>query len=239
MARSTFDGPILSGDNRFGPQRDVGYTLLSQAITLDFSITTNGAANYGGASGQFVASASNSANSANENATIYVPQSGITTASPTISAPTADASGTNYRGAVFYLPVGSVVQDVFVDNIVQPTDGTNAVTVVQPYISNNFATSTGVYATSGAITGSTIGRTAATFTATQYNNCLATLSDVQNANWPNITEPAFFSQFVVTLKLTVASLTSVNAGKLNVTVRYTQLDPNVGNVTTYPYGNLG
>ena len=192
MGRSTFDGPILAGDNRFGPQRDVGYTLLSQAITLDFSVTTNGAANYGGASGQFVASISNSANSANENVSIYVPQSGITTASPTLSAPTADASGTNYRGTVFYLPVGSVVQDVFVDNIVQPTDGTNAVTVIQPYISNNFATSTGVYATSGAITGSTIGRTAATFTATQYNNCLATLSDVQNANWPNITEPAFF-----------------------------------------------
>jgi len=238
MARSTFDGPILSGDNRFGPQRDVGYTLLSQAITLDFSVTTAGATNYGGASGQFVASISNSANSANENATIYVPQSGVISASPTISAPTADATGTNYRGAVFYLPVNSVIQDIFVDNIVQPTDGTNAVTGIQPYISNNFATSAGVYATSGAITGSTVGRTSVTFTATQYNNCLATLSDVQNTNYPNITDPAFFTQLVVTLKLTVASLTSVNAGKLNITVQYTQLDPNVGNVTTYPYGNF-
>ena len=238
MARSTFEGPILAGDNRFGPQRDVGFTLLSQAITLDFSVTTNGATNYGGASGQFVGSVSNSASSPNENVSIFVPQSGVFTAAPTLSAPTADATGTNYRGAVFYLPVGSAIQDIFVDNIIQPTDGTNAVTGIQPYISNDFATAAGVYATSGAITGSTIGRTSATFTAAQYAKALATTSDVQNSNYPNITDPAFFTQLVVTLKLTVASLTSVNAGKLNITVRYTQPDPNVGSLTSYPYGNF-
>ena len=56
MARSTFEGPILSGDNRFGPQRDVGTVLLTQNAFLDFSVTTPGTLNYGGASGQFVSS---------------------------------------------------------------------------------------------------------------------------------------------------------------------------------------
>ena len=232
MARSTFSGPILSGDNRFTVQRNVGYTILSQNCVLDFSNSTNGTANYGGASGQFVTSN----NVPNNNVTIYVPQSGVPQ-TPTLSAPTADTSGTNYRGCVFYLPINSVIQEVLIDNIVQPTDGTNAVTAIQPYISNNFATAAGVYATSASITGSTIGRTSCTFTATQYNNSLATLADVQNVNWPNIVEPAFFTQLVVSLKMTVASLTSVNAGKLAVTVRYTQNDPNLGNSTTYPYGN--
>ncbi len=35
MGRSTFDGPILSGDNRFGPQRDVGPVLLAQQAFLE------------------------------------------------------------------------------------------------------------------------------------------------------------------------------------------------------------
>ena len=56
MARSTFEGPILSGDNRFGALRDVGYARLTQSAGLDFSNTTSGTANYSGASGQFVVS---------------------------------------------------------------------------------------------------------------------------------------------------------------------------------------
>ena len=48
MARSTFSGPILSGANRFGPLRDVGYTDLTQTAFLDFSVTTPNTANYGG-----------------------------------------------------------------------------------------------------------------------------------------------------------------------------------------------
>ena len=40
MARSTFEGPILAGDNRFGPQRDVGYAKLIQQAFLDFAVTT-------------------------------------------------------------------------------------------------------------------------------------------------------------------------------------------------------
>ena len=234
MGRSTFSGPVLAGDNRFGPQRDVGSILLTQAAILDFSVTSNNTTNYGGASGQFVASNG----IPNQNVTIYSPQAGTIVTTPTTSAPTADASGTNYRGVVFYLPVGSYIQSLDVDNIIQPTDGTNAVTAIVPYVSNNFATSAGVYATVASITGSSIGRTSATFTATQYANAQSTLADVQNTNWPNTTEPAFFTQVVVTLKMTVASLTSVNAGKLAVFLRYTQADTNIGNTTTYPYGNF-
>jgi hypothetical protein len=234
MARSTFEGPILSGDNRFGPQRNVGNVLLSQSILLDYSNSTPNTANYGGASTIFV----NDNNIPNGVATIYTAQAGnYSTTGPTAgTAPTADASGTNYRGAVFLLPQGSSIQDIFFDNIVQPTDGTNAVTTIQPYISNAFATSAGVYATSGAITGSSIGRTTATYTATQAINAFTTLQDVQNMQPGN--QPTWFSQLVVTLKLTVASLTSVNAGKMLVTVQYLQNDPNIGNGTTYPYGNF-
>ena len=235
MARSTFDGPILSGDNRFGPQRDVGYSLLSQTVFLDFSNTTPNTANYGGSSGVF-ATANNIPNGA---ATIWAPQAGsYNTSGPAVTSntPTADATGTNYRGAVFLIPQGSIIQNIFIDNVVQPTDGTHAVTAIQPYISNDFATSAGVYGTSASITGSTVGRTTATYTATQYDNINGTLSDVQNIQPGN--QPTWFSQVVVTLKLTVASLTSVNAGQVAVTLQYLQTDPNIGNGTTYPYGNF-
>jgi len=33
-------------------------------------------------------------------------------------------------------------------------------------------------------------------------------------------------------------LTSVNAGQMNITLRYTQADNNIGNSSTYPYGNF-
>jgi hypothetical protein len=239
MARSTFSGPILAGDNKEGPQRNVGFTRLVQNVFLDFSVSTNGANNYGGASGQFATSVPNAGYGANENATIFTPQAGISVASMTQVNPTADASGTNYRGAVFYIPQGCSIQEILIDNVVQPTDGTHAVTSIQPYISNTFATSGGVYATSAAITGSTIGRTTATFTAAQYQNSWNSLADVQNIFWPNVTAPGFVSQVVVTLAMTVASLTSVNAGQMIITLKYNQPDTGIGNVSNYPYGNVG
>ena len=234
MARTTFSGPILSGTQRFGNQRNVGTALLSQQVVLDFSNSTAQTANYGGASSAFV----DSNGIPNDTAIIWNAQAGVfSNTGPTLAtAPTADATGTNYRGCVFLLPEKCAIQNILIDNIIQPTDGTNAVTGIQPYISNAFATSAGVYATSGAITGSTIGRTTCTFTAAQYANALVTLQDVQNVQPGQ--EPAWFSQVVVTLKLTVASLTSVNAGKLAVTIQYTQSDQNIGNGTTYPYGNF-
>ena len=232
MARSTFSGPILSGEQRFGPQRCVGSAELVQNAFLDFAVTTPGTTNYGGASGVFVSSN----NIPNNTGTIWTPQAGAySTSGPTIaSAPTADATGTNYRGAVFMLPYGSNLIDVIIEQGTTPTDGTHAVTSIQPYISNTFATSTGVYGTSAAITAA--GRTYATYTAAQLDNANGTLQDVQNVQPGQ--QPTWFSQVVVTLALTATGLTSVNAGQVNVTLRYTQADYNIGSSTTYPYGNF-
>ena len=232
MGRSTFEGPIISGDNRFGPIRDIGYTDLVQTAFLDFAVTTPNTANYGGASGQFVASN----NIPNSNAVIYTPQSGVfSNTGPTkASAPTADTSGTIYRGVVFYLPYSSNITDVIVDVGTLPTDGSVTANSIQPYVSNNFATSTGVYATMAAITSATRGT--ATYVGTQLPYASATLQDFQNPN--TNTQPTWFSQVVVTLKITNTSLTTPTSGQIEVTLRYNQLDMNIGNSTTYPYGNF-
>jgi hypothetical protein len=221
MARSTFEGPILSGDNRFGPQRNVGYTVLAQSAQLTLTNTSANTANYGGASGQFVASNG----IANSNGTVFTP--GTNTAA-TI---TADSATALLRGVVFYVPVGSTISNIFIDTLVVPTNAGAAITVT-PYISNTFATSAGTIATAAAI--SAIGRTTATYTAAQAAVAYATTSDVPGVNG----NPAL-SQVVVTIAMTAAgSLTTVNAGQLIVTLQYTQADPNIGSTTAYPYGNF-
>ena len=232
MARTVLEGPILSGDNRFGPQRDVGPVLLAQQAFLDFAVTTPNTANYGGVSTKFV----NSNNIPNGIATIYTPQSGVYNSSgPTTgTAPTADASGTIYRGVVFLIPQGSNITDVIVDVGVLPTDGSVTANSIQPYVSNAFATSTGVYATMAAITSATRGT--ATFVGTQLDYAFGTLQDVQNMQ-PG-TQPTWFSQVVVTLKITNTSLTTPTSGQIAVTLKYAQQDLNIGNSTTYPYGNF-
>ena len=232
MGRSTFDGPILSGDNRFGPQRDVGPVLLAQQAFLDFAVTSAGQANYGGGSGVFVTSD----NIPNQAATIWNPQSGAySTNGPTVAtAPTADASGTIYRGVSFLVPQGSNITDVIVDVGVLPTDGTVTANSIQPYVSNKFATATGVYATMAAITSATRGT--ATFVGTQLDYAYGTLQDVQNIQPGQ--QPTWFSQIVVTLKITNTSLTTPTSGQIAVTLKYAQQDMNIGNATTYPYGNL-
>jgi len=232
MARSTFSGPIISGDQRFSPVRNIGYTDLVQSALLDFSVTTPNTANYGGGSGVFV----NSNNIPNNSAVIYTPQSGVlSNTGPTVaSAPTADATGTIYRGAVFYLPYSCNITDVIVDVGTLPTDGSVTANSIQPYVSNNFATSTGVYATMAAITSATRGT--ATYVGTQLPYASATLQDFQNPNAN--TQPTWFSQVIVTLKITNTGLTTPTSGQIEVTIRYNQLDMNIGNTTTYPYGNF-
>ena len=232
MGRSTFDGPILSGDNRFGPQRDVGPVLLAQQAFLDFAVTSAGQANYGGGSGVFVTSD----NIPNQAATIWNPQSGAySTNGPTVAtAPTADASGTIYRGVSFLVPQGSNITDVIIDVGVLPTDGTVTANSIQPYVSNKFATATGVYATMAAITSATRGT--ATFVGTQLDYAYGTLQDVQNIQPGQ--QPTWFSQIVVTLKITNTSLTTPTSGQIAITLKYAQQDMNIGNATTYPYGNF-
>jgi len=230
--RTTFEGPILSGDNRFGPQRDVGPVLLAQQAFLDFSVTSAGQAGYGGGSSVFVTSG----NIPNQAATIWNPQSGVySTSGPTVAtAPTADASGTIYRGVSFLIPQGSNITDVIVDVGVLPTDGTVTANSIQPYVSNKFATATGVYATMAAITSATRGT--ATFVGTQLDYSYGTLQDVQNIQPGQ--QPTWFSQVVVTLKITNTSLTTPTSGQIAVTLKYAQQDMNIGNATTYPYGNF-
>jgi hypothetical protein len=232
MGRSTFEGPVLSGDNRFGPQRDVGYAKLIQQAFLDFAVTTPNTANYGGASTVFVTPN----NIPNNSATLWAPQAGAySTNGPTLGTnPTADTSGTIYRGVSFLIPQGSNITDVIVDVGTLPTGGSVTATSIQPYVSNQFATSTGIYATMAAITSATRGT--ATFVGTQLDNAFGTLQDVQNLQPGQ--QPTWFSQIVVTLKITASSLTTVSAGQIAVTLRYAQQDLNIGNATTYPYGNF-
>jgi len=236
MARSTFDGPVLVGDNRFGPLRNVGYADLVQSAFLDFSVTTSGTANYGGSSGVFVASN----NIPNQSATIYNPQSGaFSNTGPTAAtAPTADASSTVYRGAVFYIPYASNITDIILDigTIPKDSQGTpTAVTAIQPYVSNNFATSTGVYATFANISSPATQRYTATFVGTQLAYANSTLQDVQNLQPGQ--NPSWFSQIVVGLKMTTGAA-GLASGQVEITIRYNSLDMNIGNSTTYPYGNF-
>ena len=232
MGRSTFEGPILSGDQKFGPQRDVGLVKLAQTLNLNLLNSTAGTAGYGGGSGVFA----DSNGIPNQPASIWTPQSGAySTSGPTLAtAPTADSATAIYRGAAFLLPQASTITAINIDTIVVPTTAAGTISSITPYISNAFATSAGVYATSAAI--SAVGRTSATYTAAQYPNAFSTLQDVQNIQPGQ--QPTWFSQIVVTLAIVGTGLTTISAGNFNITVDYIQNDLNIGNATTYPYGNF-
>ena len=229
MARATFDGPILSGDNRFGPLRNVGYTDLVQATDIDFSVTTLATAGYSGGSSQFVWSN----NIPNINGTVYTPSS--TTFPSVANTPTADTSTNIYRGVVMYIPAGSQIVDVIVDYVTAMTITSSALTSTDVYVSNNFVTSSPTYA-SASIATTTVGsagRKTVAYTGTQLNNMLATTTDILQPNGnPNL------SQVVFTVAIVGTGLSALSAGKFNFVLRYVQPDNNIGTSTTYPYGNL-
>jgi hypothetical protein len=228
MARSTFAGPILSGDQRFGPVRNVGYTDLVQGIDLNFGNTGgNGTAGYPGASGQFV----NGNLIPNVNATVYTPSS--TVYPPAAASITADTTSAIYRGAVFYLPTGCNINDVIIDvgTAVSVTGTTPAYAVK---VGNQFNGSQ--YA---SCTLSSTGRQTVTYSGAQVTAIQSTTADFTNPT--GVVEPATFSQVVFTLAITGGSsdlVASSLAGVIYFTVRYTQPDNNIGNTTTYPYGNF-
>jgi len=231
MARSTFSGPILSGSNRFGPIRDVGYTDLTQNIDMNFANTGgNGTAGYAGGSGQFV----NGNLIPNVNAVVYTNSSSVYP--PTAATITADAATTVYRGAVFYLPTGSQINDFLVD-IGTGITGGSTITAGVVNIGNQF---NGTQYGSVTLTATTnvlvAGRYSTTFTGTQLANIQATTADFTNPT--GTIEPATFSQVVMTLVITGTGTPAPTAGTLYLTVRYTQLDGNIGTTTTYPYGNF-
>ena len=233
MARSTFEGPILSGDNRFGPLRNVGYSVLVQNVDLDISNVTNGTSTYAGGSGQFVTSNT----IPNLPATVFVPSA---TATPTAQTIPADTATNIYRGAVLYLPTGADLDDTFLDiaTAFAVSGGTASLTSVQFLISNNYtaAAGTAAYFQTAALTNNAVGRqTLSTFTGTQIINQSATSTDIyQGGTQPNL------SKVVLTIALVGTALNTATAitGQVNWTLRYSQPDNNIGNLTTYPYGNF-
>jgi hypothetical protein len=231
MARSTFEGPVLSGDNRFGPLRNVGNVLLAQHIDISLPNVTPGTAAYSGTSGQFA----NGSTIRNVNGVVYTPGSSFP---PVVASIPADTATNVYRGVVLYLPVGCDFDGINVDcqTVVGVSGGTAALTSATVYVSNSFTAAAGTptYFSTGAI--SAVGRQAlSTFTATQITNQSATSTDIIQSNGnPNL------SQVVITLAIVGTDLGTRTAltGAFSFFVRYVQQDGDIGNLTTYPFGNL-
>ena len=226
MARATFEGPILSGDTRFGALRNVGYAGLNQSGNLLLTNVTANTANYGGVSGQFV----DSNGIPNAAGVVYVPSS--STFPSVVQAIPADTATNIYRGFVAYLPTNSRIINMLVD-VQALVTVTGTLTSQTVYISNNYTAAAGTptYAATGAI--SAVGRQAlATFTATQLANMQATSTDILQSGQPNI------SQVVFTIAIVGTTLSAVTAGQYIFTVQYTQADGNIGTTTAYPYGNF-
>jgi hypothetical protein len=228
MARSTFDGPILSGTNRFGPFRNVGYASLVQSAALNIANTTANTAGFGGSSGVFV----DSNGIPNSTTVVYTPSTSTTLAATSIPADTA----TVYRGFVAYLPAGSRITDIFVDIGVITTFTSGTLTSVQINVSNNYVAAAGTctYAQTAVLTSPAVGRQSFNaFTATQLANQQSTSTDIVQSNGePNLSQVVF----------TVASINGTNVaitgGTYYFTIRYTQPDGNIGTTTTYPFGNF-
>jgi len=230
MARSTFDGPILAGDNRFGPFRNVGYAVLAQNTALNIANTTANTAGYGGASaGVFV----KSNGIPNGQATVYTPNS----ASATLTASTVPAdSATVYRGAVMYIPAGCDILDIFVDIGVVTTFTSGTLTSVQINVSNDYVAAAGTctYAQTAVLTSPAVGRQSFNaFTATQLANQQSTSTDIVGVNGNQA-----LSQIVFTVASINGTNVAITGGTYYFTLRYIQPDGNIGTTTTYPFGNF-
>lgn len=230
MARSTFDGPILAGNNRFPPFRNVGFAELSQVGAINFTVGTANTAQYAGGSGQFVTGVGGVTNTP---ATVYVPSA----TNPNLGVQTvpADTATQIYRGFVMYVPTGANLNDFFVDVGVVPTVAAGTISTTTVYVSNNYTVQAGTptYAATGSITA--VGRQAlSTFTATQLANQQATSTDILQSGAPNL------SQVVFTVSIAGTGMTTLTAGTFYFTCRYLQAENafDVGNTTTYPYGNF-
>ena len=233
MARSTFDGPILSGDNRFGPFRNVGYSGLVQSAAINIANTTANTAGYSGVSTQFVTAN----NIPNQLTTVYTPSS----TNPVLTATSIPAdnatTGTVYRGVVMYIPAGSKIVDILVDIGVVTTYTSGSLTSTQFNVSNNYVAAAGTctYAQTGVLSsGGSVGRQSFNaFTATQLANQQSTSTDIVGVNGNQS-----LSQIVFTVANINSTSVAITAGTYYFTLRYVQPDNNIGTTTTYPYGNL-
>ena len=245
MGRSTFEGPVLQGDNRFGALRNVGYSVLAQGIDLTLTNTTANTAGFAGSSGVYADS------NIIPNGVGVVYTSSSTTYPPTVATITADpitATGTIYRGGVLYLPYASTILDFVVDTQAAITMTGGTIGTVALYISNGFNTgTTPAYGSISSI--NSAGRQTVAFTAAQLANLQATSGDITNppngASGGQGTGPnsALVSQVVfnIAIPYTAGSGSAapvLTAGTVYFTCRYTQADGNIGTTTTYPYGNL-
>ena len=228
MARSTFEGPVLSGTQRFGAFRNVGYASLVQSATLNIANTTPNTAGFGGSSGIFV----DSNGIPNATTTVYTPSTSTTYTATSIPADSA----TVYRGFVAYLPAGSRINDIFVDIGVVTTFTSGSLTSVQVLVSNDYtaAAGTATYAQTAVLTSPAVGRQSfAAFSATQLANQQSTSTDIIQING----EPPL-SQVVFTVASINGTNVAITGGTYYFTIRYTQPDGNIGTTTTYPYGNF-
>ena len=226
MARSTFEGPVLSGDNRFGPQRNVGYMTLTQGAYLNLMNTTANTAGYAGGSGVFVSSN----NIPNGNQTVYVPSS----TNPVLVAQTipADAVTQYYRGWVCYVPTGCDIDQAIIDVAVLPTVASGTLSTIKVYVSNNYTVEAGT-PTYASATLSGTGRATTSFTGTNVTNSNATSTDLVGINGTQS-----MSQVVFTLSLAGTTMGAISAGQIYFSLRYIQPDVIIGTTTAYPYGNF-
>lgn len=239
MARATFEGPILAGDSRFGPLRNVGYADLAQETSIVLTNTANGTAGYAGGSGQFV----NGNTIPNVNATVYTPSSSAYP--PTAATITADAgsggTGTLYRGIVFYLPYGSNINDFLIDTNVAITATGGTIGTVSVQIGNTFNDTTygSITSANASAARNTITQTGAQLLKTNSSTGDITVTPAQGAN----PYSSLMSQVVITFTIPYTggsgtTLPVITAGTFTAAVRYTQLDANIGSQTAYPYGNF-
>jgi hypothetical protein len=237
MARSTFEGPVLAGGNRFGPLRNVGYMMIAQDANVVLTNVTANTAGYGGISGQFI----NANGIPNANGTVYTPSTAYPPTATTITADSVSTTtGTLIRGIVMYLPVGCSIADILIDTNVAITLDNGSVGTVTGKIGNNFNTTT-----YGSITSAnSTGRNTVAQTGAQLLSCISTTSDVVISPNPGAdTNSSVLSQVVLTLTIPYtggvsAVLSVITAGTFNMIVRYTQPDNNIGTTAAYPYGNF-
>ena len=172
-----------------------------------------------------------------EYANIQLSVPGSTAATITADSGTG-GSGTLYRGIVFYVPVGSNINDFLIDTNVAITATGGTIGTVSVQIGNAFNDTTygSITSANASAARNTIVQTGAELLATN-----STTVDFTNPN--GVLEPATFSQVVVTFTIPYTggsgtTLPTITAGTFTAAVRYTQLDTNIGTATAYPYGNF-
>jgi hypothetical protein len=227
MARSTFEGPVLSGDVRFGQFRNVGSVTLTQNVYLNLLNTTPNTAGYSGGSGVFA----DSNGIPNMPATVYVPNSSSTTL--TTQAIPTDTASQIYRGWVCYVPAGCDIDTALIDVAVVPTVTSGTISTIKMYVSNNYTVEAGTPTYGSVSSISATGRQTFAYSASGVTNSNSTSTDIVQPNGQ-----ANVSQIVFTLSIAGTTMTTLSAGQIYLALRYVQPDGNIGTATAYPYGNF-